>query len=678
MGSFILGSRQMRTRHGSFWSSRLRSSGSPAVSLAVLVTCWGCMSAPTRLEVNPAARASSEPPVANDANPATAPDAPVDLAAPGSVDSTSANSDSANSASANSAAMTPVVDVDATAGAGGASSESNPEPVGVAGSESDTATASCWQLPVITRARILAAPGSEAALVGGKIMGSTTSAMNGFVDLAVIAAAPAPGEWVELPIDTTTAYRYVKYYGPENSYAVVAEVQFFAGNEQLSGAGFGTAAVSNAAAATGSTPAADPESSAAPADAHPFSSAFDGDPATYYQSSLPSNSYVGLDVGAAHVEAAPAISPAGGSFDPAPTVTLTAAAGATVLYTLDGSDPATAGTPYTAPFTVPAGSTLLRAVAERDCALPSVVAKAVFQVPEGAPPPVTTAADLPPLPTIVRSSMHIGNSLTDTIVDIMEPLAASGGVLLDFNRYTIPGAGTWMYDTNPTGGFGVANVQTSLRTRPFDDLSMQPYPNEPCQIVPSTGGPDSGPDSDSGYVMEAWTDALSQNPNVQLWIYQQWPEPVKFTNCITGGGWLRSDDWQPPTPTNWEEAVMNELAYQEKLVGVLMTLNPAAPRPYIVPGGLGLVNLKHAIEAGTVPGFTQFFPQIFLSQGTDVHLTPPGAYFISLLFYSTMFQRNPGYTANDPSYQLTDEQMRVFQSIAWDTVMNYASSGLTR
>ena len=73
------------------------------------------------------------------------------------------------------------------------------------------------------------------------------------------------------------------------------------------------------------------------------------------------------------------------------------------------------------------------------------------------------------------------------------------------------------------------------RTRSFDHLSMQPFPNQPCQPTPSA----DGNDSDSGYVAQAWGDALAQNPAVQLWVYQQWPAPADFVNCMSGGGWTR-------------------------------------------------------------------------------------------------------------------------------------------
>jgi chitobiase/beta-hexosaminidase-like protein len=506
----------------------------------------------------------------------------------------------------------------------------------------------CWQLPVVDHARLLPASGRAADLVGGKIVGSLNSATNGFVDLGVIEAAPAEGEPVDLPLANATAYRFVKYYSPGGSYGAVAEVELFAGDQKLSGASFGTAGSRDEAGTT-------------------FDYALDGDPSTFFEGPLPNDNYVGLDLGDGHEAAAPAFTPAPGSVAAGSSVTLAAAAGASIAYTTDGSDPAVNGVPYTGAIVLPAGSTLVRAVATTSCALPSPVAQGVFTTPGG------TSQGPGAGPKTVQSSLHIGNSLTDTINDHLQTVAASAGISLDYNRYTIPGAGTWLYDQNPTGGFGVANVQEALRTQPFDHVSMQPYPNLPCQAVPSA----DGDDSDSGYLAEAWADAQTQNPLVQFWVYQQWPTPADFITCMSGGGWTRGD-WDPPAPQTWEDSVANELSYQELVRSTIAAQFPDAPAPYIVPGGLALVTLKHAMEDGQVPGMTDFFGTIFQAAGEDIHLTAPGAYYITLVFYGCMFQQSPEGLVNDSAGTLSDQQATIFQQLAWQTLQGYPLSGITR
>src|SRR3954468_22556680 len=102
-------------------------------------------------------------------------------------------------------------------------------------------------------------------------------------------------------------------------------------------------------------------------------------------------------------------------------------------------------------------------------------------------------------------------------------------------------------------------------------------------------------DSDSGSLAMAWADAMTQNPLVQFWVYQQWPTPADFITCMSGGGWTRGA-WAPEAPQSWEDAVGNELSYQELVRSTLAAQFPDAPAPYIVPGGVAPVNLKHAIE----------------------------------------------------------------------------------
>ncbi len=533
-----------------------------------------------------------------------------------------------------------------TGAAPGTSSSAQTSPGSVAVPLGEPPAEDCWQLPVVDRARLLAPNGLGSALVGGKLVGSSTSPTNGFVDLAVIAAAPSDGEWLEVQIESTEPFRYVKYYGPGGSYGALAELELYAREQRVQGAGFGSAGSRDEGG-------------------NVFANALDGDPSTWFEGPLPNDNYVGLDLGDGHELPAPTVAPAGGAAAVGDPITLSAGPDVSIWYTTDGSDPASNGQPYTDPIPLTSGSTLLKAIAVGHCALPSPVTQSVFTT-------ATAGGGAGGTPG-VQSSMHIGNSLTDTINDILPTLAADGGIALDYNRYTIPGAGTWLYDQNPTGGFGVADVQETLRTRPFDHLSMQPFPNLPCQPVPSA----DGNDSDSGYLAQAWADARTQNPDVQLWVYQQWPAPADPVNCFTGGGWTRGD-WQPDAPTSWEDGVATELTYQEAVRSALVAQQPDAPTPFIVPGGLALVALKQAIEAGQVPGFSDFFGSLFQAGGEDIHLTSAGAYYISLVFYGCMFQQDPAGVGNDSGGVLTDEQAVVFQRIAWETVVSYPLSGVNR
>jgi hypothetical protein len=287
-----------------------------------------------------------------------------------------------------------------------------------------------------------------------------------------------------------------------------------------------------------------------------------------------------------------------------------------------------------------------------------------------APAPVAAPADVG-RSRRAQSSVHIGNSLTDTIVDHLDVAARAGGIQLDFHRYTIPGAGTdWLW-AHPTGGFGETDIQQSLRSRGFDHISLQPFPNGPC--TPSGAG------SESDFVNRFYALAKATNPQVVLWIYQQWPSPVDWKDCFSAGSpWVQAP-WTPPlaNPPTWEDAVNNQLAFQEAVRAAVAALNPDHKAIYIVPAGLSLRDLKRQVEAGQVPGMAEFFTSIFDQNGTDLHLTEPGRYFVTLVFYACMFQKSP-QGIEYAGTGVSAVQAAKLQEIAWKTVSTYAPSGVSR
>lgn len=514
-----------------------------------------------------------------------------------------------------------------------------------------TVTPGCWQLLPVNRVRFVPAPGQAAAMVGGKIQGSNDSATNGFVDLATISSVPAVNPtYTELAFPSATPYRYVKYWGPPGSYGQIAEIEFYSDSTRLTGAGFGTSGSRSG---------------------NPWQNALDGEPATLFDGPLANDVYVGMDAASEHLAGAPSFSPPGGSYSSAQSVTITSStAGAAIRYTTDGSDPAIYGTTYSGAISV-SNTITLRAVAAKNCMLASS-ATATYQV--GAPAPTSQA------------SIHIGNSLTDTVDSgWLSYVATSGGFTLDYWRYTIPGIGTYIYPDNPTGGNGLEsaptrNVQTFVGSRPFDHISFQPANNMPC--VP-TGHANENPGanrSDAVNIDQAWDDAVTQNPNVQMWVYATWSGSADYLDCMTGS-WNRDPAiWNPSPATSWENGIDVKLQYNEAVRAGLVALHPTRPPPYIIPGGLALKNLKARVEAGALPGMAanSFFQRVYQSgPGTDDHLSADGRYYLSLVFYACMFDRSPEGLPHAGT-TLTDAQAAAFQQIAWDAVRNYPLSGIGR
>ena len=81
---------------------------------------------------------------------------------------------------------------------------------------------------VITAIRYCPRTNFTARMVGGIFQGSNTADFSGNpVTLATVTLVPATGIFTTIAVDEPTAFRYVRYIGPTDSYCNVAEVQFF-------------------------------------------------------------------------------------------------------------------------------------------------------------------------------------------------------------------------------------------------------------------------------------------------------------------------------------------------------------------------------------------------------------------------------------------------------------------
>lgn len=522
---------------------------------------------------------------------------------------------------------------------------------------------SCWELQTVTRARIFPRAGASAAMVGGSIQGSNDSATNGFVVLATLGAQPAEGQWTELAFASTTPYRWVKYFGPIGGYGQIAELELWSGAVKVTGGGFGTAGSRSG---------------------NPWQNALDGDTATFFDANTANDAYVGLDLANGHAVAAPSITPAGGSFTTPQSVTLaTATGGATIRYTLDGSDPLTSASArtYAAPFTLSSTATV-RAAATAACSYPSPGVTALFTISGSSGG--------------AKVSLHMGNSLTDTVDGYLPLVAAAGGQSLSFDRYTIPGIGTWLYDEDPTGGNWTVhpagtNVQTYVRGTALDHVSMQPYPNMPCAPYGNAGASPARNRSDAVNLEQVWTDAVAHNPNVQMWIYGAWQgspaDSSNWASCLTApqdyqGAWVNT--WVEPAPTTWNQSQLNQGKYMELVRTAMMNDYPARPPPYIIPAPRAMMALRASVEGGTFPGVAAnaFSSTFYLNGGVgDDHLQPIGRYYISLLFYACMFQADPRAlpdTNMGTPATVTAAQAVKLQDLAYQAASGYALSGYAR
>jgi hypothetical protein len=483
--------------------------------------------------------------------------------------------------------------------------------------------------PVLTRVRFFPRDGQASRMVKGRFSGSNTSATNDFVTLHEIREAPPEGQWSEVSVRNDAVYRFVKYEAPNGSWGNVAEVEFYGGDRKLAGTPFGTVGSRDNKG-------------------NDFRKALDGDPATFFDGVGPNGQYVGIDLGPEVQAAAPVLSVESGAYPgPVRLRMTTATPGATITYTTNGQAPRRdPGTLY-ADEVVLGASAIVMAVARKPGLADSVAVIAAYRI--GG-----TARDAKSLRTY-----HIGNSLTDTVDGWVKPVAESAGYRLDFHRFTIPGAPTdWLWD-HPGTGFGDSRyAEAFLVLAPIDHLFTQPF-----------AGHDRSIENESDYSGRFFDLCRKHSPDVQPWLYVQWPARGFGDSWCKGKGAVSKLGLRPAA--TWQEGVANHAAYTEA-VRKAMEGRPGKP-VRIVPGGVALATLKTEIDAGRVPGMTDFFAETF---SDDIHLSPKGRYLVSLVHYACLFRESPEGKVAALSTGLTPGQLAVFQKLAWESVKDYPWAGV--
>lgn len=108
---------------------------------------------------------------------------------------------------------------------------------------------------------------------------------------------------------------------------------------------------------------------------------------------------------------------------------------------------------------------------------------------------------------------------------------------------------------------------------------------------------------------------------------------------------------------------------------------PAGEAVCVIPSGLAISALIGEIEDGQVPGVAA--PMELFSDPN--HLSPLGEYFHGLVHFAAIYRRSPeGVVPTDGSRSLFGDPLpvpaeptsRVLQRVAWQTVNEYAKSGV--
>jgi hypothetical protein len=484
----------------------------------------------------------------------------------------------------------------------------------------------------VTRVRLFPKPGGAELLKGARVTGSVTSATNDFVELAKLGDAPPDGAWAELPVDARgEIYRFIKVETAPNSFGSLAEVEFYAGGRKLAGTGFGTQGSRDDRGNT-------------------FEKALDGDTSTFFEGKTHDNQYVGIDLGEAVQVRPVAIAPAAGAH-PAPVAVelKSETPGAEIRYTLDGREPDDRAAVYSSPVKIDKSAVLV-AVARKPGLARSVTRVAPYRIGEAAKGGAGNFA-----------TFHVGNSLTDTLDGWLEPVMESAGYAHAFYRFTIPGAPTdWLW-AHPGQGFGESRYREAFLIRaPLTDVFTQPFEGHNRSVA-----------NEAEHSANFFAAAREYSPDVQPWLYSQWP--VK-----SGGGNWADAKWRReeapagvrPAGGDYAAGCENHLRYFEAVREAINRTWKGKP-VRIVPTARAMAEAKRAVEAGRVPGLSDF--DDFYSD--DLHLSPKGRWFVANVVAACLAGASPEGKASALNSGLTEAQAKVLQRIAWDVVSNYEHAG---
>jgi len=258
---------------------------------------------------------------------------------------------------------------------------------------------------------------------------------------------------------------------------------------------------------------------------------------------------------------------------------------------------------------------------------------------------------------------HIGNSLSVDEDKYLQAIAQAAGYSDDVcDQSVIPGAPVrYFWDLLARGQKDQTQVENAVKNAvnlaPVDDLILQCFVQNADNSEPAP------------YV--GFYDLFKKSsPDVRLWIYGQW--------------------WGTTTADIWEEQVVALHRIYFETAANAQKMRPLNPPVAVIPGGYAMINLKHAIEKGEVPGIGKdaFYDAVFFD---GLHLSEIGRYFIGLVHYACIYDKSPvglpavqafdnGFFKGNKDFKPTEvgackpEQIKILEQIAWDSVQSWRKS----
>jgi hypothetical protein len=250
-------------------------------------------------------------------------------------------------------------------------------------------------------------------------------------------------------------------------------------------------------------------------------------------------------------------------------------------------------------------------------------------------------------------SFHVGNSLTGSTLRFPD-LARAAGYDHEYHSWLKNGGNTPLIWKNSQSSVKADWDKEFGAVPSIDDFSVQPR-------LPGF--------TDADLAHEAKSDALffeaarAKSPQVQTWIYSEWPSRHPAFN-----------GWQKPY-TTFEDACAGLFMCNETIQRKVCELYKGGKRPRILPCTLAVARLKNQLEQGLIPGFSarDFDPIMFYD---NVHPGDPGRYLLCLTWFAAFYGESPVGKIPPVGMDISAAQADALQRLAWDVVQNYPDCGL--
>jgi len=267
-------------------------------------------------------------------------------------------------------------------------------------------------------------------------------------------------------------------------------------------------------------------------------------------------------------------------------------------------------------------------------------------------------------------TFYIGHSLSDQIPDMVQSLSDDHAEV-DFSwiYQSIPGAPLrWQWDRkdamdynlNPPRFYGFYDTNGGLPVGDFDVLVLTESVPRYQSIIDET----------YQYADSFYNYALSHNPNLRVYLYEDW-------HCLLSGTPTGCD--YDVDANSWRQRLDDDLSMWESVVDTLnQRFAPATP-VCLIPAGQGLAALYDSIQVGAIPGIGSI-NDLF---SDNIHLNDVGKYFVACIHFSMLHGVSPvgltnqlqvwwGGDFDPPSPALALK----FQQMAWEVSNSYPNTCL--